>query len=158
MKKMIAWLLCLLMLATVTACGAPKEGSNPDVSPTASEQVDSTTPAFDTAWASNEFEKLIPKLPFEGWKVKTETDTVYELEVVGLNTSAATNPPDSGEKDGADKDSLLAYLNTLPSYGFTVQETGSGYQWLVTDANGNEIEFMVGDGGCWVTITKKTVG
>lgn len=172
MKKILALLLCLLTVLTLAACGEQQETTNSDNSTTASadgstaesknEEASSETsseeaavPSFDTGWAKNAFERLIPELPFEGWTVKKETDTVYELEVTGLNTSAATNAPDSGEKDGADKDMLIAYLDTLPGYGFTVKETGAGYKWLVTDADGNEIEVMIGDGGCWVTITKK---
>lgn len=68
--------------------------------------------------------------------------------------SAATNPSDSGEPDGADKDKFISYLNSLSDYGFTVEETGEGYQWNVTDANGNQIEFMCGDGLLRIEIPK----
>lgn len=169
MKQILALLLAVVLSASLAACDegeqTPNDNSNPQTSiadnhsttgtdtPSGSEA--SSEPAFDTGWASNAFEKLIPELPFDGWTVVSETDTVYKLEVLGLNTGPSTNPPDSGEKDGADKDTLLAYLNALPGYGFTLQETGEGYQWLTTDTDGNEIEFMIGDGGCWVTISKK---
>ena len=72
----------------------------------------------------------------------------------GLNTSAATNPSDSSEPDGADKDKLISYLDSLSDYGFTVEETGAGYQWNVTDANGNKMEFMCGDGYLGIEIQK----
>lgn len=71
-----------------------------------------------------------------------------------MNTSAATNPSDSGQPDGADKDKLITYLNSLPDYGFTVEETGAGYQWNVTDAAGNQMEFMCGDGLIRIVIQK----
>lgn len=120
---------------------------------TAQDTTDKT--AFDTSHATNDFEKLIPKLPFEGWTVLSKTDTEYKLQKTGLNTGAATNPPNSTEPDGADKDRLLEYLSTLSTYGFTVTEKSAGYKWLATDKVGNKIEFMIGDGGCWVTINKK---
>lgn len=118
-----------------------------------SEDEASDSMSFDTSWTDNEFEMLLPEIPFDGWTVKEQTETVYEIEVLGLNTSAATNPPDSGEPDGADKDTLINYLSTLPTYGFSIEEIGQDYNWLVTDKNGNEIEFKIGDGGCWITIT-----
>ena len=160
MKKIIAIFLTMVICAIFVACGDKTNTDNVNGQTTTTTQSNTTTTetsdsSFDTSWANNDFEKLIPELPFEGWTVKSETDTVYELEVVGLNTSAATNPPDSGEKDGADKDVFLDYIASLSDYGFNVEETAQGYMWLVTDINGNEIEFMIGDGGCWVTITKK---
>lgn len=110
--------------------------------------------SFDTSWASNDFEKLLLELPFTGWTTSQENDTTYKMELQGLNTSAATNPSDSGEPDGADKDKLISYLNSLSDYGFTVEETGEGYQWNVTDSNGNQIEFMCGDGLLRIEIQK----
>ena len=68
--------------------------------------------------------------------------------------SAATNDPDNNEPDGADKQKLLDYLAALSGYGFTVEETAEGYIWNATDAAGNMFEFMCGDGGGWITITK----
>jgi len=76
------------------------------------------------------------------------------MELFGLNTSAATNPSDSSEPDGADKTKLINYIDSLTAYGFTVEETGETYKWLATDAAGNQIEFMCADGGCWITIKK----
>lgn len=162
MKKIMAVLLMVVIGAFFAACGDETQTNttSDNIGQMTTTQSSTTTTegsntSFDTSWAKNEFEKLIPELPFDDWKVKSETDTVYELEVTGLNTSAATNPPDSGEKDGADKDALLDYLNTLTKYNFMVEEISQDYKWLATDGNGNEIEFMIGDGGCWVTITKK---
>lgn len=170
MKKTIVSALCLLMAAALAACGV-QEKTTANVG-SINEQTESTpvteessapvetepaetAPAFDTGWASNEFEALIPELPFGGkgtWSASQESDSVYEITIIGLNTSAATNPSDSNEPDGADKTKLKAYLNTLPDYGFTVTETGDDYEWLVTDSTGNEIVFLCGDGGCIITI------
>ena len=49
---------------------------------------------------------------------------------------------------------LITYINSLPAYGFTVEETGENYSWLVTNDEGNTIEFMCTDGYCWITFNK----
>ncbi len=175
MKKIIALLLCLLMLASLAACGdndvttgcsepsqtestqettpsqEAEEPEEPEVSePVESQPEETTGPAFDTSWASNEFEALLPELPFAGWEVTKQTDTTYKMQVGGLRTNTSTG----AEEDAADKLALISYLESLPAYGFTVEETGEGYMWLVTDANGNTAEFMCGDGYCFLEIKK----
>lgn len=157
-------MLSLLMILSVSACGnqtttdenGKNKGETENVAgmnvETSDKKEDESS--FDTSWASNDFEKLLPELPFTGWTTSQESDTTYKMELQGLNTSAATNPSDSGEPDGADKDKLITYLNSLSDYGFTVEETGAGYQWNVTDANGNQMEFMCGDGLLRIEIQK----
>ena len=183
MKNIIALLLALIMVLSMAACSAndtagdgndtteqtdlqmnvgdetssepDEEASTDDSTANGNEEepsADSTT--FDTAWASNEFEALLPQLPFSGWTTSQPDDKTYKMELIGLNTSPATNAPDSGEPDGADKQRLLDYFETLTAYGFTIEETGTDYLWEATDAAGNRIEFMCADGGCWITITK----
>ena len=49
---------------------------------------------------------------------------------------------------------LITYINSLPAYGLTVEETGENYSWLVTNDEGNTIEFMCTDGYCWFTFNK----
>ena len=179
MKKILALLLTASFGMFAVSCGkepqTPNDSENvagvtvtgessavTDTAPlTDTEQQQTTSsdrtdkPSFDTSHAKNDFERLIPKLPFDdGWTVIGQTDTEYKLQIIGLNTSAATNPENSGEPDGADKTTLLTYLSSLSEYGFAVEETGAGYRWVVTDQSANEIEFMIGDGGCWVTIKK----
>lgn len=177
MKKTIALMLCLLVAVSVAACGSrisSEESSNTrseEQSETASSGTDDSeqpedsaesveavpdeseekTPAFDTSWASNEFEAMIPELPFTGWTVCRETDTVYELELGGLRTA---NGADTATGFEEDKDALVAYVNSLPAYGFTVEETGENYSWVVTNSEGNTVEFICGDGYCWVTFNK----
>jgi hypothetical protein len=46
---------------------------------------------------------------------------IYEYSVTGLNTSGATNPPDSGEPDGKGKDIFLDWLATLPELSFGIR-------------------------------------
>ncbi len=165
MKKIIVLMLSLLLVLSLVACGnqpaADENGKNDEQTENASGNGAETSDedkedeaSFDTSWASNDFEKLLPELPFTGWTTSQESDTTYKMELQGLNTSAATNPSDSGEPDGADKDKLISYLNSLSDYGFTVEETGEGYQWNVTDANGNQMEFMCGDGLLSIEIQK----
>lgn len=164
MKKIIVLMLSLLLVLSMAACGsnqtADENGKNDEQTGNVAEKDAETSEekedesAFDTSWASNDFEKLLPELPFTGWTTSQESDTTYKMELQGLNTSAATNPSDSGEPDGADKDKLISYLNSLSDYGFTVEETGEGYQWNVTDANGNQMEFMCGDGLLRIEIQK----
>ena len=177
MKKTVALMLCLLMAVSLAACGsqtAADESNNTqstDLSETASSGTDESeqpedseesveavpdeseeeTPAFDTSWASNEFEAMIPELPFTGWTVVEETDTVYELELGGLRTA---NGADTATGFEEDKDALIAYINSLPAYGFTVEETGENYSWVVTNSEGNTVEFICGDGYCWVTFNR----
>ncbi len=167
MKKILALILVLIVLLSLISCGNNDENKDnkgtSDLSKTPAAE-DSTTdvadeptnddPAFDTSWATNDFEALLPKLPFDGWKTSQPDTNTYKMEVSGLNTSPATNAPDSGEPDGADKQKLKDYLGTLSSFGFSVEETGTDYMWEAKDPNGNEIEFMCGDGGCFITIKK----
>lgn len=181
MKKTITMVLSLLMVLSLAACGGQTDKPAESTQQTKqtennqfNEQIETTTleasetelqeteeltaaetePAFDTSWASNEFEAMLPELPFTGWTTTKEDDRTYKMELGGLNTSPATNPPDSGEPDGADKDKLIEYLNSLSDYGFVVEETSEGYKWLVTDSSGNTMEFMCAEGFCWITIQK----
>ena len=166
MKKIIVLMLSLLLVLSMTACGndatTDESGKNDEQTEnaagndaeTSDDEKEEDESSFDTSWTSNDFEKLLPELPFTGWTTSQESDTTYKMELQGLNTSAATNPSDSTEPDGADKDKLISYLNSLSDYGFTVEETGEGYQWNVTDANGNQMEFMCGDGLLRIEIQK----
>ena len=117
-------------------------------------------PAFDTGWASNEFEALLPKLPFDGWTKKQKSSSVYKMELGGLKDSVITDSSGKTVGYGEDKETMIAYLEALKGYGFSVEETGGiegyAYQWLVTDPSGNEIEVTCAEGFCWITITKKT--
>lgn len=167
MKRILAIILVLMIALSLGACG--NEVTNDDNTGTSGQTENQSAandsdnnesnasddkPAFDTAWAANDFEAILPELPFTGWTTSQPDANTYKMEKIGLNTSPATNPPDSGEPDGADKTKLKNYLDSLSDYGFTVEETGTDYQWLVKDTAGNEAEFMVGDGGCFITIKK----
>ena len=165
MKRFFALMLVFLLAVTLVACGNNDTGKNTDETsgsestqlspdPETGDSSGDDTSAFDTSWAANDFEAILPKLPFAGWETSQPAAGTYKMSVTGLNTSPATNAPDSGEPDGADKEKLKDYLATLPGYGFTLVETGTDYMWEATDTNGNKIEFMCGDGGCFITIEK----
>ena len=118
-----------------------------------------TAAGFDTGWASNEFEALIPELPFGGWSTNRESASVYEMELGGLNDQVVTDSNGNTVGYGEDKEAMIAYLESLKDYGFSVEETGGiegyEYEWLAIDPAGNEIEVTFAEGYCWITITKK---
>ena len=100
-------------------------------------------PAFDTSWASNDFEKLIPKPPFEGWVGTVESDNVYEMETSKANPDGTLDYYDT----------WAAYIQTLTDAGFNL--TGDVYSAKGTDTKGNNIKLQCGDGYAWITITVK---
>ena len=174
MKKVIAILLSILMVVSLAACGGQSETFGKiEESSTTNEQVETTTPeteetaertelveteaptepeettpAFDTSWASNDFEKLIPQPPFEGWTGNTVSDSVYEMETSKANADEATNA------DGGwlYYDIWAEYIQTLIDCGFVME--GDTYNASGTNDNGILVELMCGDGHAWITITK----
>lgn len=120
---------------------------------------DENAAGFDTGWASNEFEALLPELPFDGWETSQESASVYEMELGGLNDQVVTDSNGNTIGYGEDKEALIDYLESLKGYGFSVEETGGiegyEYEWLVIDSHENEIEVTCAEGYCWITINKK---
>ena len=167
MKKLLAVILSLALFASLAGCGAPAADSESTGTESQSTQTESTTEseseedksAFDTSWAANDFEALLPQLPFSGWTTSQEGDKVYEMELGGLATETLTDADGKTTGYGADKTTFISYVEGLADYGFTVEETGGieGYQyeWLAVDTKGNEVEFNCAEGFCWVTITLK---
>ena len=175
MKRLSALVLCVLMVLSLVACGgqtpeaapaapapteAPVATAAPSEAPTEmpTEAPTEAETGFDTSWASNEYEALLPQLPFTGWTTNEEGNGVYEMELGGLKDQVLTD--DSGNKIGygEDKQALIDYLESLKGYGFSVEETGGiegyDYQWEATDAQGNLFEFVCAEGYCWITIIK----
>ncbi len=149
MKKVLTLALALIMTISLVSCGnSTAVHDEPDK---AADATSSETPAFDTSWASNDFEAMIPELPFKGWNAGEETDSSYELELEDLKTA---NGADTASGFEEDKDKLITYINSLTEYGFSVEETGENYKWLVTTKEGNTVEFMCADGFCRITFTK----
>lgn len=117
------------------------ESEEPEVEPevpSEPEKVEGES-LFDTSWASNEYEKLIPQPPFEGWEGEMLDSNVYEI-----HTSEA-NADGSGEYYAK----FGTYLNSLRQYDFSVD--GDEYSSVAYDPNGNEIRFKCGDGWAWIT-------
>ena len=168
MKKLLAVILSLALFASLAGCGAPAAESESTGTENQTTQTEGTTTeteteenkaAFDTSWASNEFEAVLPQLPFEGWTTSQDGDKVYEMELGGLKTETITDADGKTTGYGEDKTALISYIEGLADVGFSVEETGGieGYQyeWLAVDANGNRVEFSCAEGYCWVTVTLK---
>lgn len=143
---------------------APEDTTEPATEAPVTEPAE-TEPAddslFDTSWASNEFEALLPELPFTGWTTEKEGDNIYKMELGGLDDGVITDADGNTVGYGKDKEALISYLDSLSDYDFSVEETGGieGYQykWLVYDPEGNEIEFTCAEGYCWIEIYKLSV-
>ena len=165
MKKRIALVLCLLMVVSQAACGGQATANESNVSTEQTETKESTTeestlpehsstPAetetvaaevsFDTKWASNEFEKLIPQPPFDGWTGEADAENVYKMETSQANADGS----------GTYYDTWGTYIQTLTDCGFSVK--GDVYSAEATDSNGNKVELRCGDGYAWITIYTAT--
>lgn len=179
MKRILAFILVAAMCLSLVACGAANADTTtagtqtettaattvadattaPTTETTVSAEDTTTALSFDTSWAANEFEALLPQLPFTGWETTQENDTTYSMEIGGLKDSVVTD--DEGNAIGyeEDKAALIAYLESLKNYGFSVEETGGiegyEYEWRVIDPAGNKIEVTCAEGYCWITISKK---
>ncbi|MBR5806394.1 MAG: hypothetical protein IKY30_06455 [Oscillospiraceae bacterium] len=162
MKKLLALLLAGIMAFSMVACGGTEstedktETPNSDVTVSQDDEKDSGK--FDTSWASNEFEALLPQLPFSGWTTKTDGNT-YKMELSGLKTETKTDAEGNTIGYGDDKTAIINYVESLTNYGFTVEETGGiegyVYEWEIKDAAGNTIEVTCAEGYCWIEIVKK---
>lgn len=115
--------------------------AQPTVEPTP-EPEESSAPAFDTSWAENDLQKLIPQPPFSGWTVTKSTDTVCEMECATGVTDTAVFYPTCED-----------YVDTLNSCGFVETDKSKDYFYEALDAKGNKVEFKYGDCWCWITIT-----
>lgn len=104
-----------------------------------------TGTGFDTSWASNDFEKLIPQPPFNGWTGETASENVYKMETSQANADGS----------GTYYDTWAAYIQTLRDCGFAVN--GDAYSAEGTDSNGNKVELLCGDGHAWITIYAATI-
>ena len=162
MKKLLALVLAGIVTFSMVACGSTEntddktETVNSDVTVSQNDEKDSGK--FDTSWASNEFEALLPQLPFSGWATKTDGNT-YKMELGGLKTETKTDADGNTIGYGEDKTAIINYVESLTGYGFTVEETGGiegyVYEWEIKDAAGNTIEVTCAEGYCWIEIVKK---
>ena len=161
MKKLLALMLAGIMAFSIVACGGESENNNSatdtnsDV--TVSDDVKTDDSTFDTSWANNEFEAVLPQLPFSGWTAKQDGNT-YKMELGGLKTETKTDADGNTIGYGEDKTAIINYVESLTNYGFTVEETGGiegyVYEWSVKDAKGNEVEITCAEGYCWIEIVK----
>ena len=144
MKKIMILVICLLLVLSLAACGgqdvsadtaAPATESQPveqTPAPTTEapteETVPETQPAFDNSWAANDYEKLIPQPPFEGWTGKQTGSKVYEMETSQANADGS----------GTYYDTFGAYAQTQKDCGFAME--GDTYQWEGADQEVNRVE------------------
>ncbi len=163
MKKLIAFILAAVMAFSMVACGGRTEDNNDnsaagDSDVNVSQDVEKDETGFDTSWASNEYEALLPQLPFSGCTTKMDGNT-YKMELGGLKTETLTDADGKTTGYGEDKTALINYLESLSAYGFSVEETGGiegyVYQWEIKDASGNNFEVTCAEGYCWIEIEKK---
>lgn len=162
MKRMISLLLCLAMMLALCACGSktePETTTPPETTaateaaaPETTEAAQETVPAetepdnsFDTSWASNEFEELIPQPPFSDLTGEQSAETRYQLmsEPGALDYSA----------ESADRAALDAYVASLEGYGFTVIPEGYSHpdfigaelpdSWMILDNLGSKISISL---------------
>lgn len=125
---------------------SPEESSEPgvpevsDEPETSNEDLPQEEIPFDTAWASNAYEKLIPQPPFDGWTGEMKGSNVYEL------FTSKANVDESGEYYNV----FHAYLDSLKALGFSID--GEVYSCSGFDEFGNEFKFKCGDGCAWITI------
>lgn len=174
MKKIMTLMLCLLMLASLAACGskkptpapevktevaavaveevqqpeetkAPEEITEPVVTEAPTEPA-AAVPAFDSSWASNEFEALIPQLPLNmTGEQKSERRYKLSTEYDALKYYTGS----------AEYTALADYVATLEGYGFRVYPTNytnveafgavEPNAWIILDNQGNriDIELMI---------------
>ena len=148
-KTMKLWLFMLIMLL-LTGCG-----NNGDSSDTTERKEDESStsievennednrmeePAWDTKWASNEFENLIPQPPFNGWKGEKKSDYEYEMVTSEANADGSGNYYEE----------FKTYVLSLKDLGFEVE--GDFNEFNVKDSKGNKIKFLCGDGHAWITM------
>ena len=116
MKKLLALLLAGIMAFSMVACGGTEstedktETPNSDVTVSQDDEKDSGK--FDTSWASNEFEALLPQLPFGGWTTKTDGNT-YKMELGNLKTETKTDADGNTIGYGEDKTAIKILVKGL---------------------------------------------
>ena len=139
MKKTVIWVLCLLMVVFLVACG---------VQAIAEESGKSAESAFDTSWAGDEYVMPIPEPPF-----------AYTVSVNG--TAVEIRSTNGGKNGDVTHQSILEYCDALKNAGFTLKlsenEIGERYgrtcyEFSAKDAAGNHVE-LLDDGGAVMIFT-----
>lgn len=99
--------------------------------------------AFDTSWADNEFEQLIPQPPFEDWygQVSERNENFYMMST-----------PETGENY---EEEFQAYIQLLKDYGFEVEYVEEYDRYDANDADGNSIWLECNENGvAFISIEK----
>ena len=145
MKKILLITMCLVFVLAFASCNKESAGNNDSVSDevttenTAKETEADTTEAepeaaFDTSWASNDYEKLIPQPPMQIARSYEDGDkwTITNL----ISGSKLADDPKYPVTADVAKEDFLAYVDQLRTLGFV--ETGDLYE------NKTEIQEIIG--------------
>lgn len=153
MKRLFICLLAVIMTLYLTACGGntePVQGADVSAPQVEAQSVESeptdsmgqevekvveeetlSVPSFDNSWASNEYEKQIPQLPFANWSVaESHEESTYLIKIKDVLYTDAK-----------------AYGETLKACGFEFDlwvddETGGGnYRLMAENKNGYAVDF-----------------
>ncbi len=169
MKKIIALCLAIMLSLSLAACGGSDNGGADDTgnnTPNVQQPADNggdkdvqqqggensdkkewTFDNLDKVWSENEFEKLLPPLPFDGWTAEQDGN-VYKMFTTNANADGS----------GMYYDHFASYYITMQLFGFDMKVNneldGKPYDFSATDIHGNKFDLKCGDGCAWVTITK----
>lgn len=145
MKKILLITMCLFFVLAFAACNKESAGNNDSVSDevttentTKETEADTTEAepeaAFDTSWASNDYEKLIPQPPMQIARSYEDGDkwTITNL----ISGSKLADDPKYPVTADVAKEDFLAYVDQLRTLGFV--ETGDLYE------NKTEIQEIIG--------------
>ena len=151
MKKFLLITMCLVFVLSFAACTKDSAENNDSVvsdevttENTAKDTVADTTEeetteaepeaAFDTSWASNDYEKLIPQPPMQ---IARSYDDGEKWVITNLiSGSKLAEDPKYPVTADASKDDFLAYIDQLRTLGFV--DSGELYE------NKTEIEEVIG--------------
>jgi len=142
MKKILIIAVCLAMLLSLAACNkADSEKDDSAVSDevttenNSQETEDDTTEeettepesetAFDTSWAANDYEKLIPQPPMQIARSYQDENNKWTITNLISGSKLADDPKYPVTADVA-KGDFLAYLDLLRTLGFV--ESGELYE------------------------------
>ncbi len=132
MKKFLMIFLCIALMFTFVACNkdnskndetsAPEEtkieAENKETEKDTTEETTIEEPetAFDTSWASNDYEKLIPQPPMEIAR-SYENEGKWVITNLISNSNPANDPKWPVSADVA-KEDVLSYIDQLRTLGF----------------------------------------
>lgn len=152
MKKFLLITMCLVFVLSFAACTKDSAENNDAVvsdevttdntaeeteADTTAEETTEAEPetAFDTSWATNDYEKLIPQPPMQIARSYQDGDNKWIITNLISGSKLAEDPKYPVTADAA-KEDFLAYVDQLRTLGFI--ENGELYE------NKTEIQEVIG--------------